>query len=70
MIESGDRFQGMARWGQFLDREGNVKPELKEIFLRNIARLNADTLWEAFPLPSFRVRAPIDVFYECYGAND
>ncbi len=70
LIESGDRFQGMARWGQFLDREGKVKPELKEIFLRNIARLNADRLWEAFPLPSFRVRAPIDVFYECYGVND
>lgn len=66
VIESGDRFQGMARWGQFLDRERNVKPELKEIFLRNIPRLNADRLWEAFPLPSFRVRAPIDVFYECY----
>ena len=64
VIESGDRFQGMSRWGQFLDRDGNVKPELKEIFLRNIERLNAGTLWEAFPLPSFRVRAPIDVFYD------
>ncbi|SDO96042.1 hypothetical protein [Afipia sp. GAS231] len=67
VIESGDRFQGMARWGQFLDREGNVKPELKEMFLRNIARLNPHKLWEAFPLPSFRVSAPIGVFYECYG---
>jgi hypothetical protein len=67
IIESGDRFQGMSRWGQFLDRNGNVKPELKEMFLRNIARLNADRLWETFPLPSFHVRAPIDVFYDCYG---
>jgi hypothetical protein len=67
MIESGDRFQGMSRWGQFLDRDGNVKPALKEMFLRNIARLNPDKLWEAFPLPSFRATAPIDVFYECYG---
>jgi hypothetical protein len=70
VIESGDRFQGMSRWGQFLDREGHVKPALKEMFLRNIQRLNADRLWEAFPLPSFRVRAPIDVFYECYGIQD
>ncbi|SDI09514.1 MULTISPECIES: hypothetical protein [Bradyrhizobium] len=64
IIESGNRFQGMSRWGQVLDREGRVKPELKDKFLKNIERLNADRLWEAFPLPSFRVRAPIDVFYE------
>jgi hypothetical protein len=67
VIESGTRFQGMSRWGQFLDRDGNVRPALKEMFLRNIARLNPDRHWEAFPLPSFRVRAPIDVFYDCYG---
>jgi hypothetical protein len=67
VIENGDRFQGMARWGQFLDREGRVKPELREIFMQNIERLDADRLWEAFPLPSFRAQARIDVFYECYG---
>lgn len=70
IIESGDRFQGMSRWGQFLDRDGNVKPELKETFLQNIARLNPDRLWEAFPLPSFRARARIDVFYDSYGVGD
>jgi hypothetical protein len=70
VIESGNRFQGMARWGQFLDRDGNVKPELKEMFLRNIARLNTDRLWETFPLPSFRVRAPIGAFYDDYGILD
>jgi choline dehydrogenase-like flavoprotein len=70
LIESGDQFQGMSRWGQFLDREGNTKPELKEMFLKNIERLNADRLWETFPLPSFRVSAPIDVFYGYYGIAD
>src|SRR3954466_1228451 len=34
------RFRGMARWGQFLDREGKVKPALKEAFLRNLDQLN------------------------------
>lgn len=67
IIESGNRFQGMARWGQFLDRAGNVKPDLKATFLKNIELLNPGRLWEAFPLPSFRVRAPIDVFYAWYG---
>lgn len=70
IIESGARFQGMSRWGQFLDREGRVKPQLKEMFLNNIARLNPDKLWEAFPLPSFRVGARIEVFYDGYGIGD
>jgi hypothetical protein len=67
MIENDKRFQGMARWGQFLDREGSVKPPLKETFLRNIDRLDVSRLWQTFPLPSFRVSAPIDLFYACYG---
>jgi hypothetical protein len=70
LIASGNRFQGMGRWGQFLDREGNVKPALKAMFLRNIEQLDTDRLWEAFPLPSFRVRAPIGVFHACYGIED
>jgi hypothetical protein len=65
-MENDRRFQGMARWGQFLDREGGVKPQLKEAFLRNIERLDTSRLWQAFPLPSFRVRAPIDAFYAHY----
>lgn len=65
-MENDRRFQGMARWGQFLDRNGNVKPALKAIFLRNIDSLDAGRLWQAFPLPSFRVSAPIDTFYAHY----
>ncbi|KRR11690.1 hypothetical protein [Bradyrhizobium valentinum] len=66
VMEHDRRFQGMARWGQFLDRRGNVKPALKETFLHNIGRLDATRLWEVFPLPSFRVSAPIDAFYVRY----
>ena len=66
VIESGSRFQGMAWWGQFLDREGNVKRPLKEALLGNFDRLNTNRLWEAFPLPVFRVSAQIDSFYARY----
>jgi len=66
VIESGSRFQGMAWWGQFLDREGNVKRPLKEALLGNLDRLNTNRLWEAFPLPVFRVSAQIDSFYARY----
>jgi hypothetical protein len=69
-IESGQRFQGMSRWGQFLDREGKVKPALREIFLRNIDALDPSRLWQAFPLPSFRVSAPISAFYAHYRLQD
>jgi hypothetical protein len=64
VIEGDTRFQGMARWGQFLDRDGNVKPPLKETFLRNIERMKVSRLWEVFPLPAYRLSAPIDVFYD------
>jgi hypothetical protein len=67
VIEGASRFQGMAWWGQFLDREGNVKQPLRDALLRNLDRLNANRLWEAFPLPAFRVSAPIDSFYAAYG---
>ena len=65
-IENDGRFQGMSRWGQFLDRDGNVKPALRDLFLRNIDGLDTSRLWQAFPLPSFRVGAPIEAFYAHY----
>jgi hypothetical protein len=67
IIEGDRRFQGMSRWGQFLDHQGGVKPSLREAFIRNIDRLNTERLWEAFPLPALQVSAPIEVFYHHYG---
>jgi hypothetical protein len=66
VMEDGRRIQGMARWGQFLDRDGHVKPALRQVFLGNLEQLNTDRLWQAFPLPSFRVSAPIGLFYSHY----
>ena len=66
-MEGASRFQGMAWWGQFLDRDGNVKRPLQDALLGNLDRLNPNRLWEAFPLRAFRVSAPIDVFYAAYG---
>ncbi|MFO1107914.1 MAG: hypothetical protein U1E61_01885 [Bradyrhizobium sp.] len=60
-------FQGMSRWGQFLDHNGKVKPALQETFLLNLACLDTGKLWQAFPLPSFRVGAPIQFFHAHYG---
>lgn len=70
VIETDGRFQGMSRWGQFLDRDGKAKPALKQAFLRNLEQLDPGRLWQAFPLPSFRVSAPIETFHSHYGIRD
>jgi hypothetical protein len=66
-IQEGDvRFQGSSRWGQFLDHREGVKPDLREPFLANLKTLDLHRLWEVFPLPTYRVQAPIQAFYDMY----
>lgn len=69
VAEGGGHFRGMSRWGQFLDRNDKVKPDLKAAFLRKLDQLDTDRLWQAFPLPSYRVSAPIESFYSRYGID-
>lgn len=61
------RFDGTSSWGQFLNRHGGVKPELRDIFLRNLQRLDPSRPEETFPLPAMRAEAPIGLFYDFYG---
>lgn len=65
-VASNKLFQGTARWGQFLDFKGQVKPELKEEFLKNLENLDVKKLWEAFPRPAFEGNAEIKHFYNFY----
>lgn len=62
------RTQGSHYWGQFLDRSGQVRPELAEKFLGALKQLNADQqVVEAFPTPPYIAKAPIEDFYKFYG---
>lgn len=61
------RFDGTSSWGQFLDRQGDVKPDLRAIFLRNLPTLDPKSPEDTFPLPAMRAEAPIELFYEFYG---
>jgi len=61
------RFDGTSSWGQFLNRQGDVKPELRDIFLRNLEVLDPSCAENAFPLPAMRAEASIADFYEFYG---
>ncbi|MCZ6640705.1 MAG: hypothetical protein O7F71_03960 [Gammaproteobacteria bacterium] len=57
---------GGSTWGQFLDHNENIKPELRDRFLANLRQINFRALWELFPLPAMITRAPLPVFYNFY----
>jgi hypothetical protein len=58
--------QGTASWGQFLDHREAIKPALREQFLANLATLDMQRLWVAFPLPTYSAQAPMQAFYAWY----
>ena len=62
------RFDGTSSWGQFLDRQGGVKPDLRDIFLRNLPSLDPKSAEDVFPLPAMRAEAPVGLFFDFYGA--
>ena len=56
-------------WGQFLDHRERIKPELREVFLQNLSKLDMDNLWRVFPLPALITNAPVEVFYDFYDVD-
>jgi hypothetical protein len=61
------RLNGTSSWGQFLDHHDAIKPALRDAFLRNLAHLDVDRPWRAFPLPALVAETPIERFYVHYG---
>jgi hypothetical protein len=66
IVRHSRRFQGTSRWGQFLDRNGNVVAGMTARFLHNLETVDAGHLTDAFPLPTYRTEAPVRDFYEFY----
>jgi hypothetical protein len=60
------RFDGTSSWGQFLDWHGDVKRDLRDIFLRNLPSLDPKSAEDTFPLPAMRAKAPVGLFYDFY----
>jgi hypothetical protein len=59
--------QFIALWGQFLDHERRVKPEMARRFLDTIAcQGTLEGLLNAFPYPVLRLESPIEEFYRFY----
>jgi hypothetical protein len=62
--------QFIALWGQFLDHNRQVKPDLAARFLDAIARQSTlEGLLNAFPYPVLRLEGPVEEFYKFYGVE-
>lgn len=68
-FEYSGRTRGLHYWGQFLDRRGQIKPDLAKKLLDNLQLQNLDMnhIGTSFPLPPLLTEAPIKDFYEFYG---
>ena len=62
------RFRSMPLWGQFLNRDGELREDAAREFRTRLARQSdADALDACFPLQVFSLEAPAEAFYACYG---
>ncbi|MBI3942195.1 MAG: hypothetical protein HY326_04210 [Chloroflexi bacterium] len=65
--EGENEYPFIALWGQFLDRDGGIKPEMERHFLDCLARQRDFAGVEAcFPFRVLRLESPIQDFYEFY----
>ncbi|ACC72762.1 hypothetical protein [Paraburkholderia phymatum] len=68
--ELSSRFQNMPLWGQFLDRHGNVRPDMRARFLERLARQTSlHELAQCFPWRALAVDASIALFDGFYRAH-
>jgi hypothetical protein len=64
----GHRFQRMPLWGQFLDRNGEIKESMTRPFLERLERQSSlDGLDQCFPFQVLSVEASVLEFYAFYG---
>ena len=66
VVEPG--FQYRALWGQFVQSNGQLQPQLVTSFLQNLAhQQDTHNLGQCFPLQVLRVECEIAAFYAFYG---
>ena len=62
-----DDWQFLALWGQFVDRNGDVKHEMSEPFLKCLdAQTTLDGVKRCFLYQVLRLECPVEPFYELY----
>lgn len=58
---------GTSSWGQLIDARENIRPDIRDALIANLATLDPEEPWVAFPLRVLAVRAPIESFAAFYG---
>ncbi len=62
------RFHSQSLWGQFIDRQGQLKPAMVAVFRDRLEQIQSLTELETcFPLQILSGSAPVSVFVEHYG---
>ena len=59
--------RGTATWGQVIDSREGVRPDIRDTVQANLARLDPEAPWRAFPLQMLAVEAPLSEFLTFYG---
>lgn len=61
-------FQFISLWGQFIDRRGQLRESVVNVFLNNLERQNTlEGLKTSFPFQTLRLKSPLEYFYQFYG---
>lgn len=64
----GRRFRHMPLWGQFLDRHGDVREDVRRAFRERLERQSSvESLDRCFPFQVLSVEASVVEFYDFYG---
>lgn len=59
--------RGTAVWGQVIDAHERIRPAVRDTVVANLARLNPESPYLAFPFQMLAVEAPLSAFLEFYG---
>ena len=60
---------GTSHWGQLIDSREAIRPDVRDAFAANLATLDPDKPWLAFPFKALTVTAPVAVFERFYGLS-
>lgn len=60
------KLQGTSSWGQLIDSREAIRPQARDGLLANLARLDPEAPWTAFPLRVLTTEAPIESFAAFY----
>lgn len=64
------RLDGTSSWGQLLDFQGRVKPAVRQALLDNLAAIDVEAPWEAFPRRALAAQCDIGAFYRDLRGKD